>query len=57
VVHATVAGAAVAALIELLQFLARPERLASVQDVVANTLGAAAGAGVVWAVRRRRQRV
>ena len=53
VVHATVAGAAAAALIELLQFLARPERLASVQDVVANTLGAAVGAGVVWVVRRR----
>jgi len=55
VLRATAAGAAAAVLIELLQLLARPERLASVQDVVANTLGAAAGAVVVWAVRARRR--
>jgi glycopeptide antibiotics resistance protein len=52
--QATAAGGAVAALIELLQFLARPERLASMLDVVANTLGAAVGSGVVWVARRRR---
>jgi glycopeptide antibiotics resistance protein len=51
-VHATIAGAAVAALVELLQYLTRAERLASELDVVANTLGAAIGAGVVRVVRR-----
>jgi glycopeptide antibiotics resistance protein len=54
VLQATVASAAVAALIELLQYLVRPERLASLLDVVANTLGAAIGAGMVWVARRRR---
>jgi glycopeptide antibiotics resistance protein len=53
VLQATVAGVAVSTLIELLQHLVRPGRIASVQDVVANTIGTAMGAGVVWAVRRR----
>ena len=52
-VQATLAGAAVSSLIELLQHLVRPERIASLQDVVANTIGAAVGAGLVWVVRRR----
>ncbi len=55
VVRATVAGAAVSSLIELLQHLVRPERIASLQDVVANTVGAAAGAAAVWVVRWRRR--
>src|SRR5207253_10075053 len=54
VAYATAAGAAASVVIELLQHLVRPERIASVQDVWANTLGAAVGAGVVWVVRRRR---
>jgi glycopeptide antibiotics resistance protein len=55
VLHAIAAGAAVSAVIELLQHLVRPERFASVQDFWANTLGTAVGAGVVWVVRRRRR--
>jgi glycopeptide antibiotics resistance protein len=54
VVPATAIGAATSALIETLQHLIRPERIASLQDVVANTIGAAVGAGAVWWVRRRR---
>ncbi len=53
IIHATIAGAATSALIELLQLLVRPERVAEVHDVIANTMGAAVGAGVVWVVRRR----
>ena len=55
VLRATAVGAAVAVLIELLQLLVRPERLASLQDVVANTFGAAVGAAAVWVVRSRRR--
>jgi glycopeptide antibiotics resistance protein len=55
VLQATAAGAAVAVLIELLQLLVRPERLASVQDIVANTAGAAAGAAAVRVARSRRR--
>lgn len=54
-VQATVAGAGVSVLIELLQHWLRPERVASPQDVVANALGAALGAGAVllWTRRSR----
>jgi glycopeptide antibiotics resistance protein len=55
VVYATLAGATVSTLVELLQHLVRPERIASVQDVLANTIGAAAGAGAVWVLRRLRR--
>ncbi len=53
--HATVAGAAVSGLIELLQHWLRPERFASLLDIVANTLGASLGAGAVllWSRRSR----
>lgn len=51
--HALIAGAVVSALIELLQHLLRPDRVASWPDVVANTIGAGLGAGVVLVARRR----
>jgi glycopeptide antibiotics resistance protein len=56
-VHATLVALAATSLIELLQQLLRPERFASLRDVVANTLGGAIGAllTVCWrhAVKRR----
>lgn len=57
--HATVAAFATSVSIEVLQQLLRPERFASVDDVVANTLGGAGGGLLVVAGRRlsRRQRV
>ena len=45
------AGAGFAALIELSQLIFLPHRVASVQDVVMNTLGAALGAAVLLAIR------
>src|SRR5665647_2596084 len=45
------AGAGFAALIELSQLTFLPHRVASVQDVVMNTLGAALGAAVLLATR------
>jgi glycopeptide antibiotics resistance protein len=49
----TVAGAlTVTILIEVVQTLLRPDRTGSIRDVVANTLGAAIGAGIVVGVRR-----
>jgi glycopeptide antibiotics resistance protein len=48
-----VAAAAVSGLIEVVQAVARPERTASISDVLANVLGAAVGAGAVACWRRR----
>ena len=45
------AGAGFSALIELSQLTFLPHRVASVQDVVMNTLGAALGAAVLLAIR------
>lgn len=53
---ATLTGAAASALVELLQHWMRPERFGSVQDIVANSIGAALGAGAVWLTRHRRRR-
>jgi glycopeptide antibiotics resistance protein len=56
-VHATLVALGTTAAIEVLQQLLRPERFASVRDVVANTFGGAIGALLVvgWrsATRRR----
>lgn len=56
-VHATLVALGTTAAIEVLQQLLRPERFASVRDVVANTLGGAIGALLVvgWrlAIERR----
>ena len=45
------AGAGFSALIELSQLAFLPHRVASIQDVVMNTLGAALGAAVLLAIR------
>ena len=50
--HATLVALSATSLIELLQQLLRPERFASVRDVVANTLGGAIGAILVISWRR-----
>jgi VanZ family protein len=47
----TAAGFGASVLVEAVQ-LALPDRLATHADVVANTLGAALGAGAAWVVRR-----
>lgn len=47
----TAAGFGGSLLVEAVQ-LALPERMATHADVVANTLGAALGAGAAWVVRR-----
>jgi VanZ family protein len=52
-VRAVLAAAAVSGAIEVVQALARPERTATISDVVANVLGAAVGAGAVAGWRRR----
>ncbi len=48
------AGALISTTIEILQAVARPDRTASVRDVVANTLGAALGCLLYLGVRWRR---
>jgi glycopeptide antibiotics resistance protein len=55
-VLAVPAGAALSILIELVQLAFLPHRFATVQDVLTNTLGAAVGAALLLAVRRRRAR-
>lgn len=57
--HATAAAFATSLTIEVLQDLVRPERYASVSDVVANTLGGTVGGLLVVFCRSlsRRQRV
>ena len=51
-VHATLVALATTTAVEVLQQLLRPERFASVRDVVANTLGGAIGALLLAAWRR-----
>lgn len=46
------AGAGTSVLIELVQ-IALPTRYPTVSDVIANTLGAAVGCGMVWWLRRQ----
>lgn len=54
--HPVAAGLAASVLIELGQEIYLPDRFSSVFDIVANTLGAAAGAGLCLLVRSRQQR-
>jgi glycopeptide antibiotics resistance protein len=49
-------GAALSILIELVQLAFLPHRVATVGDVLMNTVGAAVGAALLVAVRRRRAR-
>ncbi|MCW2839286.1 MAG: hypothetical protein JWR55_769 [Aeromicrobium sp.] len=53
--HATVVAFATTALIETGQQVLRPERFASMRDIVANTLGGAVGALLVVGWRRLRR--
>ena len=48
-------GLATSVAIELAQLLFLPERVADVRDLVANTLGAAVGVGLLLAARTRRR--
>ncbi|WP_421742074.1 VanZ family protein [Cellulomonas sp.] len=48
-------GLATSVAIELAQLLFRPDRVADVRDLVANTLGTAVGVGVLLAARARRR--
>ncbi len=48
-----VLGCAASAAIEIIQLVV-PDRVASVRDIVANTTGAAIGAGLAWLASRRR---
>jgi hypothetical protein len=50
-------GAALSILIELVQLAFLPHRVATLGDVLMNTLGAAVGAALHVAIRRRRARV
>ena len=54
--RAVAVGAALSILIELVQLAFLPHRVATWGDVLMNTLGAAVGAGLFVAVRRRRAR-
>lgn len=54
--HATLFSAVTAGTIEILQELYRPERFATVRDVVANTIGGALGALLVVIGRRLSRR-
>jgi len=53
--QAAVLGLAASSLIELLQEVLRPARFATLEDVVANTIGATVGAVIVASVRRLRR--
>jgi glycopeptide antibiotics resistance protein len=55
-VRAVAVGAGLSILIELVQLAFLPHRFATVQDVLMNALGAAVGAALLLAVRRRRAR-
>ncbi|WP_315095707.1 VanZ family protein [uncultured Cellulomonas sp.] len=49
-------GLATSAVIELVQLLFLPDRVADLRDLLANTLGTAVGVGVLLAYRRRARR-
>jgi glycopeptide antibiotics resistance protein len=51
-----VAGAALSVCIEVAQFTFVPARVADVDDVLLNALGAATGLGLVWAISRASRR-
>lgn len=55
--HAVLLGFLLTSAIELAQQLTRPERTASLGDVVANTAGAAVGAALIVALRTSRRLV